>query len=77
MIEIATSQPKNPFNGKYSNKLFPIPFLLCSQSQAPGYITLPISLLQRTQPICSQFIYKGRELTLADTVIVQYIYHHL
>ena len=26
MIEITTSQPKNPFNGKYSNKLLPIPF---------------------------------------------------
>lgn len=77
MIEIATSQPKTHINGKYSNKLLLIPFLLCSQSQAPRCITLPISLLQGTQPIHGQFIYKGRQLKLADTVVIQYIYHHL
>lgn len=52
MIEIASSQPKNPINGKYSNKLFPISFLLCSQSQAPECITSPISLLKRTVYTC-------------------------
>lgn len=77
MIEIATSQSNNPINGKCFNKLFLKPFLLPSQSQVPGCITMPISLLQRTEPACSQFIHKGRQHTLADTVIIQYIYHHL